>query len=929
MLVTLSEGLVSELHVGLSGTMGALYLRQLAEKTHRGLRGRVETGCSGGGNSYGYEVARKAGPNGELEAGRRTVNQLEAEIVCQIFQAYSLGEAPRSISKRLNREGIAGPSGGTWGPSTINGNPKRGTGVLNNELYIGKLVWNRLKYVKNPNTGKRQSRLNPPETWIIKEVPELRIVPQELWDAVKARQAQMARATRPDRKKADFWKHQRPRYLLSGLMKCGACGASYTKYGANRFMCAGARDRATCSNHLTVRGDDLEHAILHGLQTRLMEPALFEEFAREFMSEVSKQRFAASAAKAALQSDIQRIERQIKRLVDAILEGADAKPINAKLKELEADKVRLAAALNALADDKPLLHPDLAAIYRTRVESLEAALRAEQRDFQSVSSKRQPAAAVAALQPIQRHHLARPQRERVEERQEGRIAPVDGSVTQARQHLGQQPAGQRRCRGEHDEDKPEYYLWHPVDQNELDALKKEDRRRFSIDDVLITDKVDALWTAVANFVTAGAIRRLNQRAESQRPKHYAMIVHVETSRSAHAWQHQVTVAVLDKMKAAIAARDPIADRLIDAAIADLRRSVEAEGLKVPDRDELVKEIRDSFAKGAVATEKVNSDNDVEALLDEHAELKLRTPYNVFIGGQILDRGITVPNLLGFYYGRSPKKMQQDTVLQHARMYGARPRPDLAVTRFYTTPSNHAALRRIHQFDSALRDAFMKGAHDRGVAFILKDVTNRVTPCAPSKILMSEITSLRPGRAFLPVGFQTKARTSIAKIVEKIDRLVPVSGKNTQAPVKVTTEDVIALIDLIEGTLDDYEVDPFDWKAMRGAVEYYSRIAAPEKDRGKCWLLAETDREIVRVRTGGRFSNAPHTKQQEAIVQQLGDRLPIIMLFRQNGEEAKGWRGAPFWWPVLFPPLRSAPAVFAESVSEEIESENENSEAESV
>src|SRR6476660_509373 len=107
----------------------------------------------------------------------------------------------------------------------------------------------------------------------------------------------MARATRPDRKKAEFWQPQRPRYLLSGLMKCGACGASYTKCGANRFACAGARDRATCSNDLTVRGDHVEEAILLGLKTRLMEPSLFEEFAREFMTEVNKQRSAASAAK--------------------------------------------------------------------------------------------------------------------------------------------------------------------------------------------------------------------------------------------------------------------------------------------------------------------------------------------------------------------------------------------------------------------------------------------------------------------------------------------------------------------------------------------------------------------------------------------------------------------------------------------------------
>jgi hypothetical protein len=478
--------------------------------------------------------------------------------------------------------------------------------------------------------------------------------------------------------------------------------------------------------------------------------------------------------------------------------------------------------------------------------------------------------------------------------------------------------------GDHDEGVPEFYLWHAVEQDELDALKKEDKRRFSIDDVLTTPKVKALRSALANFVTAGAIRRLQQKADGQRPKHYAMIVHVETARSAHAWQHRVTQAILDRMKEAIIKKDPIADKLIDAAVADLRRSVEAEGLSVPDRDSLIKEIREAFQKGAVATEKVNSDNAVEALLDENAELKLRTPYNVFIGGQILDRGITVPNLLGFYYGRSPKKMQQDTVLQHARMYGARPRPDLAVTRFYTTASNHAALKRIHEFDSALRDAFMNGAQDRGVAFILKDITGRVSPCAPGKVLMSDLTPLRPGRAFLPVGFQTKSKTAIAKAVEKIDRLVPAAASNTDTPIKVSTDVAIQLIGLIQSTLEDSEVDPFDWKAMRGAIEYYSRIAAPEVDRGNCWLLAATDRDIARIRQGGRFSNAPHTKQQEAIVSRMGDRLPFLMLFRQKGSSEKEWRDAPFWWPVLFPPLKSAPAIFAASAREQ-ESSGEDEE----
>lgn len=203
-------------------------------------------------------------------------------------------------------------------------------------------------------------------------------MPQQLWDKVKARQRARTRDTRPNTtnaKAADgFWQHQRPRYLLSGLMKCGRCGANYTKYGANRFACAGARDRATCSNSLTIRGDVLEASILAGLKTRLMEPAQFEQFAKAFVAETNRQRMKATAAKASTRSDIEAIERQIKRLVDAILAGADALSLNAKLKELEAKKSRLAEQLEVAPDDKPLLHPALAIAYRDSVSALASAL---------------------------------------------------------------------------------------------------------------------------------------------------------------------------------------------------------------------------------------------------------------------------------------------------------------------------------------------------------------------------------------------------------------------------------------------------------------------------------------------------------------------------------------------------------------------------
>ena len=142
--MTLAEGEIGQLHIGLKGTMNALFLKDLADKTRRGLRGRIEAGRSGGGNSYGYDVVRKIGANGEPDAGERTIDAAEAAVIRRIFADYAKGISPRAIAKALNTENVPGPSGKGWGPSTIHGNPKRGTGILNNELYIGRLVWNRL-----------------------------------------------------------------------------------------------------------------------------------------------------------------------------------------------------------------------------------------------------------------------------------------------------------------------------------------------------------------------------------------------------------------------------------------------------------------------------------------------------------------------------------------------------------------------------------------------------------------------------------------------------------------------------------------------------------------------------------------------------------------------------------------------------------------
>ena len=76
--------------------------------------------------------------------------------------------APRQIAARLNREAVPSPRGGQWNASTINGNRRRRNGILNNELYTGRITYNRQRFVKDPETGRRLARPNPEHEWVTK-----------------------------------------------------------------------------------------------------------------------------------------------------------------------------------------------------------------------------------------------------------------------------------------------------------------------------------------------------------------------------------------------------------------------------------------------------------------------------------------------------------------------------------------------------------------------------------------------------------------------------------------------------------------------------------------------------------------------------------------------------------------------------------------
>ena len=374
-IVTLSEGEINHLHIGLTGTMNALYLKELANKTRRGLRGRVELGKSGGGLCYGYDVVRQRDSHGEPICGERAINDDQAQIIRRIFRDYADGKSPKSIALSLNAEGHRGPLSGAWSPSTINGNRERGTGILNNELYIGRLIWNRLRYIKDPSTGKRVSRLNPESEWVLQSVPDLRIIEQGLWDAVKARQSkttwsQKSRGTGPHPLNA----LQRPTHLLTGLIKCGCCGGGFSMISKHHLGCSTARNKGTCENRMTIRRDVLEKSVLNGLRTQMMDPALFNEFCDEFTREVNRLRMEKGADLVALKSELPKIDRELDKAVQAILDGFASPALKTRMEELEARKAEIETQLADAPAPPPLLHPNMAVLYRQKIASLHDSL---------------------------------------------------------------------------------------------------------------------------------------------------------------------------------------------------------------------------------------------------------------------------------------------------------------------------------------------------------------------------------------------------------------------------------------------------------------------------------------------------------------------------------------------------------------------------
>ncbi len=465
--------------------------------------------------------------------------------------------------------------------------------------------------------------------------------------------------------------------------------------------------------------------------------------------------------------------------------------------------------------------------------------------------------------------------------------------------------------GPFEEGDPRSKLIVEVTEQEQDALRRPDKRRISANNVLETDNVTGLRRAIITFVVAVGVRRWQQRERGERAKKYAMVIHNDIARAAHAWQDQVIDWIFHAIVEAAENHPAELRPLFDAAFNDLEASVFADKGKMPPHDDAFDAFIDALQSDDVAVEKVNSDTDVMALLDANAELKLRTPYNIWVGGNILDRGITIPNLISFYYGRNPKTMQADTVLQHSRMYGNRDRRDLSVTRFYTSRAVYDRLYTINALEGSLRTAFETGAHDAGVVFIHSDAAHRVRPCAPNKVLLSDVVAVSPENMLLPSDFQTKGGAVMAKVQAELDRLIKPEWRDTTKFVAVKREVVIAIINSIEKSME-FDTVEFEWDAMRGLVDYYADVA--QGGDGKILIYAETGRKLSRAGSGDKSGRSIlGTALRKKVLGEHRSK-PALILLQQEGGRELGWTAHKFWWPLFAAPTDAEPCIFATKVA---------------
>jgi hypothetical protein len=351
----------------------------------------------------------------------------------------------------------------------------------------------------------------------------------------------------------------------------------------------------------------------------------------------------------------------------------------------------------------------------------------------------------------------------------------------------------------------------------------------------------------------------------------AFLCHVSTRTD----DHRHIVNLLRKYKtdlaAGVRAKKPLVARRLKTAYDDLAKT--HEGLKDKKFDDLVEAI--GFFSPGITVKLVNGETD--------EDVAVKSPYNLFVGGNKLGRGVTIKNLLVSYYGRHPRRPQADTVLQHARMYGYR-RKDIGLLRLFLPPELHTVFKAINKMEWGLRDLIARRPTEefRGVYVESGLSATRRNVLAPGSIGVYS-----GGSIYNPA--QVMRDESVKASTEKIDKLI--ASYRDQHHVETSIEEMQRLIEL---TVPDQRASERVWDPVAVGQSLAQFAKLHNHTRGYVYVdrergLKENRRETQGILDGGEAAKVPD------------DKLTLFLL------RTKADRGRkPAWWPqIRFPDGRYA------------------------
>jgi site-specific DNA recombinase len=341
-----SDGAGARLTFGALALVNDTFLQLVKTETHRGLEGRAIAGFWTGGRVYGYRTEREPNPpDPEHPRAVVHVDPAESATVRRIFESYAEGASIDEVAHRLNAEAIPAPyDGGRYAKRGGRGWARNSIkGILTNERYVGRWTWNKRKFMRAPGKRHRRAVIRPQSEWRTTERPELALVSAELWGQVQTRLER--------RRQAGFRKmpgESRTLHALSGLLRCGACGATmiivgsrkkngstYYSYGCSAFHNKGA---AICGNSQQVSERKLETAIFGALRETLSDPDVLEAFRNRFEARVA----AGSSRKEELgsvESELRKAEQELARATEALLACPWSETVQERLRQ-EDTRVR-------------------------------------------------------------------------------------------------------------------------------------------------------------------------------------------------------------------------------------------------------------------------------------------------------------------------------------------------------------------------------------------------------------------------------------------------------------------------------------------------------------------------------------------------------------------------------------------------------------